>query len=159
LLPSSSAHSFDGKALAELYAEIAYIADRSALQFLHGRNPMGAIRSYRDLEVWRDSMALAVECYGATGTFPKFELYGGLASQVRRAATSVPANIAEGHARPTNAFRNHVSIALGSCAELATLLELSVRVGHLNDAVERTLGERLSKLGRQLHALRSSLGQ
>lgn len=120
---------------------------------------MSAIRSYRDLKVWQDSMVLAVECYGATGTFPKSELYGGLASQVRRAATSVVANIAEGHTRPTNAFRNHISIALGSCAELDTLLELSVRVGHLNDLIGRTMSERLSKLRRQLHALRSSLGQ
>ena len=120
---------------------------------------MGAIRDFRDLQVWQDSMALTVECYGATASLPKFELYGGLASQVRRAATSVPANIAEGHARPTNAYRNHVGIALGSCAELATLLELSVRVGHLNDQAAKTLMERLSKLIRQLYALRSSLGQ
>ena len=120
---------------------------------------MSAIRSYRDLKVWQESMALAVECYGATATFPKFELYGGLASQVRRAATSVVANIAEGHARPTNAFRNHLSIALGSCAELDTLLELGARVGHLNDPIAKALSDRLSRLGRQLHALRSALGQ
>lgn len=120
---------------------------------------MSAIRSYRDLKVWQDPMTLAVECYGATGPFPKFELYGGLASQIRRAATSVVANIAEGHARPTNAFRNHLSIGLGSCAELATLLELSVRVGYINDQISKALSDRLSKLGRQLHALRSSLAQ
>jgi four helix bundle protein len=120
---------------------------------------MSAIRSFRDLKVWQDSMALAVECYGATGSFPRFELYGGLASQIRRAATSVVANIAEGHVRPTNAFRNHIGIALGSCAELATLLELSVRVAYLNDPIAKTLSDRLSKLGRQLHALRSSLAQ
>jgi four helix bundle protein len=120
---------------------------------------MSAIRDFRDLRVWQDSMALTVESYGATASFPKFELYGGLASQARRAATSVPANIAEGHARPTNAYRNHVSIALGSCAELATLLELSVRVGYVNEQTAKTLTDRLSKLVRQLHALRASLGQ
>jgi four helix bundle protein len=118
---------------------------------------MSAIRSYRDLKVWQDSMGLAVECYGATGTFPRFELYGGLASQIRRAATSVVANLAEGHARPTSAFRNHISIALGSCAEVATLLELSVRVEYLNEFVATALSERLTKLVRQLHALRSAL--
>ena len=68
------------------------------------------IRSYRDLEVWRRAMELARLCYEATAEFPKREVYG-LASQIRRAAVSIPSNIAEGHSRRSRlAYLNHLSI-------------------------------------------------
>src|SRR6476619_2545138 len=85
---------------------------------------MDAIRSYRDLEVWRVSMELAAGIYRLTERMPVHERYG-LTSQIRRAATSIPANLAEGHSRPAQAYRNHVNIAIGSQAELETLLELA----------------------------------
>jgi len=57
--------------------------------------------TYRDLIVWKQGMALVEECYRLTATFPKTELYG-LTSQLRRAAVSIPANVAEGHSRREN---------------------------------------------------------
>ncbi len=70
-----------------------------------------AINSYRDLLVWQKAMDLVVECYKVTREFPKDELYG-LTSQLRRAAVSVPANIAEGHSRPnTREFLQFLGIA------------------------------------------------
>ena len=119
------------------------------------RNP---IRSFRDLEVWQESMEVVVDCYRLTGDFPKWELHGGLSAQMRRAAGSIPANLAEGHARQTNVYRNHVGIALGSHAELDTVLEVAIRVGHVQRDAIQALLERLARLGRRLHALRASLG-
>lgn len=103
------------------------------------------IQSFRDLNVWQEAMDLAVDCYALTAVFPKSEIYG-LTSQARRAAVSIPSNIAEGHARPTSVYRNHVSIGLGSQGELDTLLELAVRLRYLttNDinAFQRSAGPR-----------------
>ena len=77
------------------------------------------IRSHRDLRVWQLGMDLTVECYKETSTFPKHELYG-LTSQIRRAASSIPANIAEGHARGKNEYQQFLKIAQGSLTELET---------------------------------------
>ena len=83
------------------------------------------IRSYRDLLVWQRAMALAESCYRLTGRLPSRETYG-LSSQVRRCAVSVPANIAEGHARLHRGdYIRYLSIARGSLSELETLLVLS----------------------------------
>jgi len=82
---------------------------------------MGQINSYRDLEVWQLGIELVLDCYAVTNRFPAHERFG-LTSQARRAAVSIPSNIAEGHnrrsPRSTNAYRNHVSIALGSGGDL-----------------------------------------
>lgn len=73
-----------------------------------------SVRSYRDLVVWQKGMDLVVDCYHLTATFPKAETYG-LVSQIRRAATAVPANIAEGHGRDhLGDYLHHLSIAKGS---------------------------------------------
>ena len=86
------------------------------------------IESYKDLEIWKEGMALAERIYRVTDSFPKQEVYG-LVSQVRRAAISIPANIAEGCARNhSKEFRQFLYIALGSLAELGTLVELSERL-------------------------------
>src|SRR5580700_116356 len=90
-----------------------------------------AVQSYRELEVWQVAMSLAEECYKVTKGFPKDELFG-MTSQIRRAAASIPANIAEGQGREhTKEFMNHLSIARGSLKELETHLILSQRVGLL----------------------------
>ena len=69
------------------------------------------LQCYKDLEVWQVAMDLVEHCYRATRAFPREELFG-LVSQIRRAAGSVPANIAEGHGREhTKEFLNHLSIA------------------------------------------------
>jgi four helix bundle protein len=80
------------------------------------------ISSYRDLHVWQRGMDLVVESYRLTEKLPKAELYG-LVSQIRRAAVSIPANIAEGHGRyHTREFLRHLSISKGSLRELETEL-------------------------------------
>ena len=92
------------------------------------------IRSYRDLEVWQKGMDLAAECYRITEGFPGHERYG-LASQLQRAAASVPANIAEGQARQhTKEFLQFLSVASGSLAEVETYLLLAVRLNYLPGA-------------------------
>ena len=81
-----------------------------------------AINSYRDLVVWQLSIELAEAAYALTSAFPRDELYG-MTSQVRRSATSVAANIAEGYGRQTRpAFVSHLRIAQGSLKELETHL-------------------------------------
>ncbi len=78
------------------------------------------VRSYRDLNVWKKSIELVTEIYRCTQLFPKQETYG-LTSQMRRAAVSVPSNIAEGHARvSTGEFRQFLGHALGSLVEIET---------------------------------------
>src|SRR3990172_3406636 len=86
------------------------------------------ISSYKDLHVWQDAMTLAEQCYRLTKHFPKSELFG-LTSQIRRAVTSVPANIAEGHGREnTGSFIQFLRVSQGSLKELETHLVLSARV-------------------------------
>jgi four helix bundle protein len=93
---------------------------------------MDAIRNHRDLEAWRVAMDLTTETYRLTEAFPSKEMYG-LQSQMRRAAVSVPSNIAEGQARPDGAAINHLSIAAGSLAELDTQLEVAIRLKYLDE--------------------------
>jgi four helix bundle protein len=88
---------------------------------------MTEIKSYRDLVVWQQAIELAVEVYAATPNWPKEELYG-LTSQIR-AATSVPANIAEGYGRESRAsYQQFLRIAQGSLKELETHLIVAERV-------------------------------
>ena len=86
------------------------------------------IQSYEDLEVWQLAMTLAEQCYQLTATFPREETYG-LSAQIRRAAVSIPANIAEGYRRNrTGNFLNFLPIAQGSVRELETHLLLASRL-------------------------------
>ena len=112
---------------------------------------------HRDFLVWQKAMELVVMCYEVSRGFPSAEQFG-LTSQLRRAAVSIPANIAEGHGRKTtNAFLNHLSIANGSLMELETHLTIAERLGYVTSAgVEPAL--RLSaEVGRMLNGLRKSL--
>jgi four helix bundle protein len=113
--------------------------------------------TYRDLVVWKLGMDLAEECYKATGSFPKSELYG-LTGQMRRASVSIPANVAEGHGRrTTKAYLNHVSIAIGSQAEFATCLELAARLGLLSQTDRDRLVGVSDSVGRLLYGLHRAL--
>ena len=86
------------------------------------------IQSYEDLEVWQLGMTLAEDCYKLTATFPREETYG-LTAQIRRAAVSIPANIAEGYGRnQTGNFLHFLRIAQGSVRELETHLLLTSRL-------------------------------
>jgi four helix bundle protein len=92
------------------------------------------IKGFRDLDAWIRGMTLAEQCYRITANFPATERYG-LTSQIRRAAVSIPSNVAEGHSRRlTRPYANHVSIAMGSGGELETCLELARRLGFLTPA-------------------------
>jgi four helix bundle protein len=115
------------------------------------------IRSYRDLIVWQKGMDLVLECYGATRSFPKSEAFG-LASQVQRAAVSVPANIAEGHGRSaTGDYLRHLSIAHGSLMELETHIQIAHRLRYITTANVESLLSRTAEVGRMLKALITSL--
>ena len=111
------------------------------------------IKSYKDLDVWQKAMQLAEDCYRATREFPREEVYG-ITSQIRRAAVSVPANIAEGYGRDqTGAFIQFLRIAQGSARELETHLILSRRIGLMGaELQDRLLGEceAISKMLRSL---------
>jgi four helix bundle protein len=118
---------------------------------------MLSIRSFRDLEAWQKAMKLAELCYEKTDSFPPRETYG-LVSQIRRAAVSVPSNIAEGDSRRTpQAYLNHLSIALGSQAELETQVELSCRLRLPSEPSASEILQISGQVGRMLHALMSSL--
>ena len=113
------------------------------------------ITSYRDLIVWQKALELARLVYEITRRFPREELYG-LTSQMKRAALSVPANIAEGAARTgPREFAHHISIARGSLAELETLSELAHSFGYEFDLGAVVHG--IDEIERMLEALRQSL--
>ena len=115
------------------------------------------IRSYRDLDAWNVAMDLAVEAYELATRLPSVERYG-LSSQIRRAATSVPANVAEGHASGRNGlFLRHVSIALGSLGELDTHFEIGRRLRLLPESEVATLHEHVARTRQLLHGLRRGL--
>lgn len=115
------------------------------------------IRSFRDLLAWKLAKALAVEIYRTTREFPRDERFS-MTSQLRRAATSVPANIAEGWARNhRKEYVHFVSIALGSLAEVETLLEISLDVEFLPKAKAQALEAELSRIRALLLGLRRSL--
>jgi four helix bundle protein len=109
---------------------------------------------YRDLRVWQDAVDLVVRIYDFTRQLPSDEKFG-LVSQLRRAAVSVPSNIAEGNARRGRAdYLQFLRMARGSMAELETQLIICERLGH--EGIDETL-EHLFRVRRQLQALIRSL--
>ena len=115
------------------------------------------INDYRDLEVWQRGRAIAKAAYLLTRQFPKEELYG-MTSQIRRAATSIPANIAEGWGRHYPAeFVQFLRKANGSRTELETHLIVSADVNLCPETAVQPLLQELTVLGKQLLALERSL--
>ena len=113
------------------------------------------MRGHRDLIVWQKAMTLVRDVYRATRTFPQSELYG-LVSQLRRAAVSIPSNLAEGHARNSkNEFRQFVGHARGSLSEVETQIEIAGNLGYLRDPSATELLSRVAELGRMLTGLRA----
>jgi four helix bundle protein len=113
--------------------------------------------TYKDLDTWKQAMDLAEQCYRLSKRFPRDERFG-LTSQLRRAAVSIPSNVAEGHCRrKTRVYAHHVSIALGSHGELETLVELATRLGFLLTTDRHGLQERCDSVGRLLSGLFRSL--
>ena len=115
------------------------------------------ITSFRDLRVWQLAMDLVELVYRLTRSFPRNEIYG-LASQIQRAAVSVPSNIAEGHTREnTKEYHHHLSMSQASLAELETQLEIAIRLRYVSLQETRSIAEHAESLGKQLHALRNAL--
>jgi four helix bundle protein len=115
------------------------------------------IHSYRDLRVWQEAMNLAEACYQNTRLFPQAELYG-MTSQIRRAAASVPANIAEGHGRENRGdYIQFLRISQGSLKELETHLLLSHRIKLMSAETRDALLTQCEAVGKMLRALIRSL--
>ena len=111
------------------------------------------LRGYRELKVWQKSMDLVEESYRLTAAFPKHELYG-LTSQLRRAAVSVAANIAEGHGREhLGDYLRSLSIANGSLMELETHLLIGRRMRYMSAEEEQGFLQRAAEVGRMLAGL------
>jgi four helix bundle protein len=116
-----------------------------------------AIESYKDLDVWQVAMTLAQESYLLTARFPKDEMYG-MSAQIRRAAVSIPANIAEGYGRDqTGSFVQFLRIAQGSARELETHLILAERILLVDQQAVAPLQELCERVSKMLRSLIRSL--
>ena len=114
---------------------------------------MGAIKSYRDLEVWKQSMDLVEECYRLSDRFPRSEEFG-LRAQIRRSAVSVPSNVAEGNGRATTGdYLRRLSIAHGSLMELETQFLIAGRLSYVDAASVDGVLVRMDGIGRMLTSL------
>jgi len=113
--------------------------------------------SYRDIKAWQFAMKLVKEIYLLTRQWPHEELYT-LTSQIRRAAISIPSNIAEGQGRRSpNDFKRFLSIAYGSLMEVECQLLISRDLGYLSKVRLETVLELTGELGRVLNGLRQSM--
>ncbi len=110
------------------------------------------MKSFRDLQIWQRGLDLSILIYGHTVDFPKEEQFG-LTSQLRRASTSVPLNIAEGWGRGSNkSFANFLKIARGSLFEVETILEISFRLGYINNETIETLRNEIEQIGKMINS-------
>ena len=116
-------------------------------------------RSYKDLVVWQKAMELVTAVYRATTSFPKDELFGST-SQLRRAAVSIPSNIAEGQGRLSEKeFRFFLGQARGSLMEVETQLQIAENLGYLEKQVTETLFRMCAEVGRILNGLLASVSK
>jgi four helix bundle protein len=112
-----------------------------------------SLKSYQELIVWQLGMKIAKETYSLTKNFPKQEVYG-LTNQMQRAAVSIPANIAEGHARSsTKEFLRFISIAQGSLAELETHLLLATELEYCTKSTIEQILKHCSEESKMLVSL------
>jgi four helix bundle protein len=115
------------------------------------------VQSYRDLVVWKKSMAFVLDVYRCTQAFPKIETYG-LTSQLRRAAVSVPSIIAEGQARrSTGEFKQFLGNARGSLTEVETQILIARDLDYLEQNQSETLLGATAEIGRMLNGLLAAL--
>jgi four helix bundle protein len=112
------------------------------------------INSYQDLRVYKLSYELALEIHRMTSKFPAMERVE-LASQLRRAATSIPINIAEGYGRKKSAedFKRFLVIAMGSCNEVSVILDLAFDLGYFSKEIYVGLKDRYDQVGRTINKL------
>ena len=113
--------------------------------------------NYRDLIAWKKGIAFVLAVYAATRPWPKEEQYG-LTNQVRRAAVSVPSNIAEGQGRASdNEFHRFLGIALGSLCEVETQLAIGHELGYVDKQTLSRLDQQAAEVGRLINGLMRSL--
>ena len=110
-------------------------------------------KPHKKLDAWKLSMDLVIDVYQTTDKFPRQEQYS-LTGQIRRAAISIPSNIAEGAARQTKKeFSNYLHIAQGSLSEFDTQLELARRLGYLDDESWRILDQQMERIDKVISGL------
>ena len=115
------------------------------------------VKNYQELIVWQKAMDFVEEVYTVLRSFPREEIFG-LTSQLRRAAVSIPSNIAEGQGRRTTAdFLRHLSIAYGSLREVETQLLIATRLRYLTEAKSGDITKITAEVGRLFNGLMSSL--
>ena len=118
---------------------------------------MTPIRTYRDLLVWQKSMVLVTEIYRKSQRFPVQEQYG-LTSQIRRAAISIPSNIAEGFGRQsTGDYLRFLNIAVGSLFEVQTQIEIALNLQFINESDFEEIFEKSREIDRMLSSLMQKL--
>ena len=117
------------------------------------------VKNYQELIVWQKAMDLVEEVYIASKSFPREEIYG-LTSQLRRAAVSIPSNIAEGQGRRTTPdFLRHLSIAYGSLREAETQIMIATRLRYLSQGKCQDVMRITGEVGRLLNGLMASLAR
>jgi four helix bundle protein len=115
------------------------------------------IHSFRDLVVWQQAMELVTEIYKVSQKFPKEEVFG-LTSQIRRAAVSIPSNIAEGRGKSSRGeFQQFLYHARGSLAEVETQLLIAINLGYLEKPDVSHIMELIARVGKLLHGLLSAI--
>jgi len=114
-------------------------------------------RSYQDLEVWKLSIEFVKDMYVVTEKFPPPEIYG-LINQIRRAAVSIPSNIAEGQGRNSSKeFKQFLAISLGSMAELETQLIISNAIGYLEEEELIIFLKKLDRIRKMIKSLSNKI--
>lgn len=115
------------------------------------------MRNFRNYDIWKNGMDIADRVYSLTEGFPKFEIYG-LCDQLRRAAVSIPSNVAEGSSRTSEAeFTHFLEYSIGSCFEVETQMEIAKRRGYITDKQYNELLDQLQLEERQVNQFISKL--
>ena len=117
------------------------------------------VRTHKDLDVWKKSIEFVTEVYTVTALFPKSEIYG-LTSQIRRAAVSIPSNIAEGATRSHKTeFKQFLYIALSSAAEIDTQILIAKNLGFIEQSKLESIQAELASISRMLQGLIKSIAK
>lgn len=115
------------------------------------------MNNYKNLKIWQEAIDLALDIYKTTKTFPKDEMYG-LTSQLRRAAISVPSNLAEGACRNNDGeFRQFLGIACGSTGEVDTQLIMANKLGYITDDLYNEYSSRIERIQKMNYNLQQRL--
>jgi four helix bundle protein len=111
------------------------------------------VKSFKDLEIWQRGIKLVEDIYKATDAFPEEEIYG-LTSQIRKAAVSIPSNIAEGFARYfKKEYRQFLYVTLGSSAELTTQIVIASKLGYLKEKKAGELTDEIEQISKMTMSL------